>query len=383
MKKGIAAVLTAAMVLSLAACGNKKTEETKPAGTTEAEETTGAASSEAVTLEYVSVFDLGDLSEYVELGGYKGISVSAQDTTVTDEEVEAELQSQVENATPLYEEVKEGTVKEGDVANIDFVGKIDGEAFDGGSGTDFNLTIGSGQFIPGFEEGLIGKNIGDTVVLNLTFPEDYSKTKPEFNGAAAEFTVTINYVQGEEIPQELNDEFVQRTTNGQYKTVEEYRAYLRTDLEETKAEDAVKAKVDEAWKQILDNATFKKEAEEVINYTHDNQMSQFESSLAMYGMDKESYLSSMGMTEEDLEAQLKDYCLQYSRTMLLVRAIIEAEDMDLTDEDYEDGLQRLSEANGISVDALKASYDEDMLKDILRQERVQEFIEANVVEKTE
>ena len=201
MKKWLTALLAAAMVLSLAACGKDGGEETAAESTTAAEETESAQESESAAEEaeepsdYVSAFDLGDINEYVELGEYKNIRVTAQDTEVTDEEVEEELNSQVENSVPDYEKITEGTVAEGDVANIDFVGRMDGEEFDGGSGEDFNLTIGSGQFIEGFESGLIGKNIGETVVLDLSFPEDYSKTKPELNGKPVEFTVTINYVQ--------------------------------------------------------------------------------------------------------------------------------------------------------------------------------------------
>ena len=221
MKKMTAVLLAAVMAFSLAACGGEDTDGTTAAETEESSSTdeTEAAAEEP---EYFSAFNLDNLSDYVQLGEYKGIEVTAQDTTVTDEDVETELQSQVENATPIYEEITEGTVADGDVVNIDYEGTLDGVAFDGGTDTDFNLTIGSGQFIDGFEDGLIGKNIGDTVELNLTFPEDYT-TNSDLAGQDVVFTVTINYVQGEEIPQELNDEFVQRVTDGTYTTVDEYR----------------------------------------------------------------------------------------------------------------------------------------------------------------
>ena len=385
MKKGIAVLLGAAMILSMAACGNKKTEDNAgTAETTGAVETESSASEEtdaaAEMPEYVSAFDLGAIADYVELGEYKGIQVAARSTEVTDEEVEEELQSQVENAAPAYQEVTEGTVAEGDVANIDFVGKMDGVAFEGGTGSDFNLTIGSGQFIPGFEDGLIGKNIGDTVVLDLTFPEDYSTAKPELNGKAVEFTVTINYGQGEEIPNELNDAFVERITAGAYHTVEEYRAYLKEDLAASKVDDAKTARINEAWEKILANTTFKKDAEELITYINDNQLYQFENTLVMYGMTMESYLDTMGTTEEEFMAELNDYSKQNAQTQLLIRAIVEAENLDLSDSEYEAGLEDLAEQTGISLDTLKTSYPERMLKDILRQQRVQEFLEKTIVE---
>ena len=375
-------MLAAVMTLSMAACGSKKSDDTTTAAeTTGAQETTAAGSEATVTEmpEYVSAFDLGDISEYVELGDYKNIEVTEQDTTVTDEDVENELQSQVDNAAVEYEQITEGTVKDGDVVNIDFVGKMNGEEFQGGSDSDFNLTIGSGQFIDGFEAGLIGKNVGDTVTLDLTFPEDYSKTNTDLNGAAVEFTVTINYIQGEELARELNDAFVQKQTNGQYNTVDEYRAYVREDLETTNKDTARKTEINEAWSKIKENATFKKDPEELINYIYDSQMYQFESMLSMYGVDKETYLAQMGQTEEEFEESLMDYCRDSAQTSLLVRAIIEAENIDLTDAEYEEGLQTLAEENSMDVDTMKSTYAESMLKDALRQERIQNFVEENLV----
>ncbi|QNM04367.1 trigger factor [Qiania dongpingensis] len=384
MKKGIAVLLCAAMVLSVAACGNKKSEEkTTAAGeeTTAGENSGGSEETTAATAEmpeYVSAFDLGDISEYVELGEYKGIEVAAQNTEVTDEEVEAELQSQVENATPLYEEIKEGTVKDGDVVNIDFVGKIDGVAFDGGSGTGTNLTIGSGQFIEGFESGLVGKNIGETVDLNLTFPEDY-KQNTDLSGKAVVFTVTINYVQGEEIPQELNDEFVQRISD-EYKTVDEYRAYVRSDLESNRKTEARNNKINEAWEKVMNNATFKKDAEELITYIHDSQLAQFKNSLAMYGMELETYLSSMEKTEEEFMTELQEAAKSSAKSQILVRAVVEKENMELTDEEYQEGCKKLAEENGYTLETLQSSYSEKLLMDILLESRIQDFLEQNVVE---
>ncbi|MCI8505779.1 MAG: trigger factor [Lachnospiraceae bacterium] len=390
-KKGLTAVLISLTVISsLAACGTKDAQETTKASetTTEAEselaeteraEGTGETVTAAEMPEYVSAFDLGDISEYVELGEYKGIEVKAMDTEVTDEEVEEELKSQVENTEPSYEEIREGTVAEGNVANIDFEGKMNGEVFQGGTGKNFNLTIGSGQFIPGFEEGLVGKTIGDTVVLDLNFPEQYSPN-PDFSGKAVEFTVTINYVQGEEIPNELNDAFVERTTDGQYKTVEEYRTYMKQEMAKSRTEEARVGKVNAAWEKVEANATFKKEAEELIQYNYDTQLYQVESMLSMYGMDMESYLSAMGTTQEEFQKDITEYAEQSARWQLLVRAIVEAEGLEPADEEYESGLERLAEETGMTVEAMKTNYSETMIKDILRQEAVQDLLEETAVE---
>ena len=379
MKKMTAVLLAAVMAFSLAACGGEDTDGTTAAETEESSSTdeTEAAAEEP---EYFSAFNLDNLSDYVQLGEYKGIEVTAQDTTVTDEDVETELQSQVENATPIYEEITEGTVADGDVVNIDYEGTLDGVAFDGGTDTDFNLTIGSGQFIDGFEDGLIGKNIGDTVELNLTFPEDYT-VNSDLAGQDVVFTVTINYVQGAEIPQELNDEFVQRVTDGTYTTVDEYRAYVRSDLETTKVQEAESTMVNDAWAQIMENATYPNEATDLINYIHDNEMYNFEASLSMYGMDKASYLEAVGITEEDLEADLMDYSQNAARSQLLIRAIVEAEGMDgISDEEYQSRCETLAEELGLTADTLTSNYPEQMIRDAVYQDMVQEFLLQNIVQ---
>ena len=393
MKKGLAAVLGLLMVCSVAACGKKEEAETTQAATV-AEETTAGASETAgegetvgenVTVpapempEYVSAFDLEDISEYVELGEYKGIEVTAMETEVTDEDVEEELKSQVEQATPVYEEITEGTVAEGDVANIDFEGKMDGVAFQGGTGTDFNLTIGSGQFIAGFEDGLIGKSIGETVVLDLNFPEDYPPN-PDFAGDPVEFTVKINYVQGEAIPNELNDAFVERYTDGEYKTVDDYRVHMKKTMAENKVEEARVGKVNSAWEKVEANANFKKDAESLIQYNYDSQMYQAESMTAMYGITMETYLSSMGTTEEQFQRELKVYAEKNARWQLLVRAVVEAVGLEPTDEEYESGVERLAGEIGSTAEELKANYSETMLRDILRQEAVQDFLEETAIE---
>ena len=391
----MAVALGLLMVWSVAACGKKEEAETTQAPTTAEETAAGTSETEMAGAdetagegetvpnpempEYVSAFELGDISDYVELGEYKGLEVTAMDTEVTDEDVEEELQSQVEKAEPVYEEVTEGTVADGDVANIDFEGRMDGEVFQGGTGTDFNLTIGSGQFIGGFEDGLIGKAIGETVVLDLNFPEDYT-VNPDFSGKPVEFTVKINYVRGEEIPNKLDDAFVERYTDGEYKTVEDYRAYTKTTMAENKAEDARVGKINSAWEKVEENATFKKEAEELIQYNYDSQMYQAESMVAMYGITMESYLSSIERTEEEFQSEIRDYAEQSARWQLLVRAVVEAEGLEPTDEEYESGVERVAGEIGSTAEELKANYSEAMLRDILRQEAVQDFLEETAIE---
>lgn len=387
-KRGLAAAFVLIMVCSMTACGKKGGTETTQATEaveteTEMQETERAEKGETETAlempEYVSAFDLGEISEYVELGEYRGIEVTAADMEVTDEDIEEELKAQVENAVPSYEEITEGTVKNGDVVNIDYEGRMNGEVFQGGTDSAFNLTIGSGQFISGFEDGLIGKTVGDTVVLKLNFPDPYTPN-PDYSGKPVEFTVTINYVRGDEIPNELNDAFVERLTNGLYKTVDEYRAYIKSEMAESRTEDARVGKINEAWEKVEANATFKKDAEELIQYNYDTQLYQVESMMNAYGMDMETYLSAIGTTQEQFQKDLMDYADQSARWQLLVRAIVEAENLELTEEEYKNGLEHVAEETGMSVESLQTNYSETMLRDILRQEAVQDFLEATVVE---
>jgi len=376
MKKTIAMLLGMAMLFSVAACGNKKNGETE--APSEAETPAETPAEGTADSSYVSAFDFEEVSEYVVLGEYKNIEVTAIDTTVTEEDVEEELQAQVKYSGPYYEEIKEGTVAEGDVANIDFVGKIDGVAFDGGTASGFNLAIGSGQFIDGFEAGLIGAAIGDTVVLDLNFPDPYS-VNPDLAGKPVEFTVTINYVQGEEIEVELDDAFVEKLTSGTYKTVEEYRAYVRSEMENSAKAEAKQAQINEAWSKVVENSTLKKLPEELVNYVYDSQMKQLEETVSMYDMTVEDYAEMLGDTMENMEAQLLAYAESEAQTQLLIRAIIETEDMDLTEEEYNAGLEELAAEMGTSGEILKLYYSEDMLKDIIRYERVQEFLIEHVV----
>ena len=176
-----------------------------------------------------------------------------------------------------------------------------------------------------------------------------------------------------------NDAFVQKQTDGKYNTVDEYRAYIREDLESSNQDTAKKTEINEAWGKIKENATFKKDPEELINYIHDSQMYQFESMLSMYRVDKATYLAQMGQTEEEFEESLMDYCRDSAQTSLLVRAIIEAENIDLTDTEYEEGLQTLAKENNMDVDTMKTTYAEAMLRDVLRQRRIQDFVEENLV----
>ena len=203
-----AAVVAASTVMAPGAVMAEETEAVTEASTEAATEADTEASTEASSEEELEITERPDYKalDYVELGEYKGLTVEVSPTTVTDEEVIKQIRANA--GSDILEEVTEGTVEEGDTANIDYEGKLDGEAFDGGTAKDTDLEIGSGTFIPGFEDGLIGVKIGDTVDLPLTFPENYTE---ELAGKDVVFTVTVNSVK--RMP-ELTDDLVNQITDG-------------------------------------------------------------------------------------------------------------------------------------------------------------------------
>ena len=220
MKKKIAKVLVAGLIgLQLIGCSNQNTANTEEnKETTETAENTEAAS--------VSIyFNEINADEYVTLGDYKGLEVVSNVVTITDADVDAYIEYMLSMSGGALEEVTDRDVVEnGDVANIDYIGKKDGVAFDGGTAEGYDLGIGTGTFIPGFEEGLVGVKKGETVDLNLTFPENYSAA--DLAGAEVVFTVTVNGIYKEVTP-EFTDEYVAELGIENISTVEEYRAYMK------------------------------------------------------------------------------------------------------------------------------------------------------------
>ena len=281
----------------------------------------------------------------VTLGQYKGIEVTMPSTEVTEEEVQERLDSFNNTyGTPI--KVTDRTdVRDKDTVNIDYVGKIDGVAFEGGTATGAALTIGSGQFIEGFEDGLIGKNVGETVDVNCTFPEDYSNT--EVAGKDAVFTVTINYIDsGEREP--LTDEVIAANDTNGNKTIEEYKEYIKTNLQQTKESNANTQKELDILTKAIDNATFEgiqqKEFDDFETYMKQN----YESAAAQYGVDLETYIYFFfgGMTLDEFNTELKSAAEFNVRQKYLFEEIIKEENLKLTDEEYEERLAVYMEEYG-------------------------------------
>lgn len=349
-----------------------------PADGSEAETGDEAESETEEPLELVERPDY-QASEYVELGEYKGLTVQVSPLTVSDEEVVRQIRAN--GGSDILEEITEGTVELGDTANIDYEGKLDGVAFDGGTAQDYDLEIGSGTFIDGFEDGLVGVAVGETVDLPLTFPENYTE---ELAGKDVIFTVTVNSVK--RMP-ELTSEVVDKITNGEYSDVDTYKESVRAELLQIK-EDSRESEINNALlTQIASASTIKDYPQELVDYVVANMTNYYKQYADMYSMEFEEFLDSyMGLTEEEFEAQAELAAKQGLQAELYLKAIAEKEGIELSDEEYTAKCQEYADRNGYSsVEEFTAAYEESEIRLSALQEKVLAFITENatVEEQTE
>ena len=348
-------------------------------GVVMAEET--EAVTEASTEEALELAERPDYKalDYVELGEYKGLTVEVEPTTVSDDEVLKQIRANA--GSDILEEVTEGTVEEGDTANIDYEGKLDGEAFEGGTAKDTDLEIGSGTFIPGFEDGLVGVKIGDTVDLPLTFPENYTE---ELAGKDVVFTVTVNSVK--RMP-ELTDDLVNQITDGEYTDVASYKESVRKDLEDAKAASRPSEINNSLLTQIAATSTIKEYPQELVDYAANNMKNYYKQQAESSSMEFTDFLSTyFSMDEDTFNEQVDLVVKQNLRAELYLKAIAEAEDIKLTDEEYEAKCEEYAENYGYdSVEKFKSAYTENEIRLSALEDKVLEFLSDNatVVEKSE
>ena len=334
MRKAAAAAGIIAGALLLASCGSKPAETTAAAAATTAAETTAAETSAAAaesTAAETAAAPLEAPENYgnVTLGDYKGVEVEVRDVNVTDEEVQSYVDSLV-TYNPVMKEV-DRAAKDGDTVNIDYVGKKDGVAFDGGTAQGYDLTLGSGTFIDGFESGLIGVKKGDKVELNLTFPEEYGNA--DLAGQAVVFEVTVNEVK-ESTDTKLDDEWVENYTSGDQTTVAEFMDKTKKEMQEQREQSEHTNEMNSLISTVMGNATFEVNPE-AIEYEAQKMMQSSQQSLAQYGIDLDSYLSMTGMTKEDYEAQMRTNGEEYAKMKLVIQEIAAKEGIDqLTEADY-------------------------------------------------
>lgn len=338
MKKKLFVMLAATACVAMM-CGCKAGETKKNENSAGNEIVSG----NDVSANRVSVTEL-NAAEYVEIGEYKGIEISVPAQT-TYEESDYDIQTKLFyfNYVNETEGITDRPVALYDMTNIDYEGKKDGVAFDGGTAQGANLLIGSGQFIEGFEDGLVGVMPGETVDLNLKFPESYGNA--DLAGQDVVFTVTVNYIP------EMKDEKVGEVGVADVTTVEGLREHVKNSMDEQAASNYLMTAGDAVIKQITENATFKELPEALLEsnkVTYSNYLNQV---AAMYGMDGEAYVSAYG-GGIDYESAIEQYATTYTKESLVAQVIAEKEGLVLSDEELDKRLEEYATSVGTTVDGL-------------------------------
>ena len=366
-----ALALVLVMCLSVVACGNQSTNETTDSGvsdTTAPEETRdleGEDGDTYVQMDYMSE----DLSKYVTPGQYKGLEIKAEKPVVTDADIDAELQAMIDANTtyePYEVHVTDRATVAGDFVNIDYVGTMDGEAFEGGSNEGDSVVLAENNgYIDWFEDDLYGIMPGTTVKSTGKFPENYHE---HLAGKEVTFEITLNYIAGHYTIPELTDEFIKEKTGKE--TLEEYKAFLRELLQaELDAEYEI-GKFQLMWQQILDSAKVVSLPESQVMYYYTSQRSMYEAYAAQYGYTYEEFLEQAGATDEYIveltEARVKEEILFYS--------IVKTENLEVTQEDYANGILQYAADQGMTESELVEQYGEDYIRECVLWDKLMVYL---------
>ena len=379
-KKAVVAMLIMCMAVSAAACGKSSDTEKTTTETTDTKDSEDSEkdSTDTDTKETDSsgenrLVSVKDVSKYVTIGEYKGLELTRTSQTVTDDDVQAEINYNLEDNGS---EVKDGTVENGDTVTINFTGTIDGKEFDGGSAEDYELVVGDGEMIDGFEDGIVGMKSGETKELDLTFPDDYYEESVA--GKAVVFKVTLQKFTR---PAELTDEWVAENT--EYKTVDEYRAAVKTQLEDTAVQTADYELYSDAWNEVQAASEIKDYPKEDVDAAKKSYQELNEKYVKDAGMEMADFLESQGMSEEDYESECQQYAESKVEQNLIVQGIMDAEGLSIDDEETQKLKDDLIKEYGFaSIDEMIETYGEQEVNESLALLRVERFIvdNANVTE---
>src|SRR5690625_479972 len=313
----------------------------------------------------------------VTLGEYKGLEVEEASIEVTDEDVDHEIEHQREHHAELVVK-EEGKIEEGDTVVMDFEGFMDGEAFDGGKGENHSLEIGSGQFIPGFEEELIGKETGEDTEIGLTFPEDYHAE--ELAGKEAAFKVKIHEVKYKELP-ELDDEFA-KDVDDEVETLDELKKKKREELETQRKQDAENQKREKLIEEASENTEVDIPAA-MVDTELDQMLKECEQQLQMQGMTMEMYSQFSGQDQDGLKEQMREDAEKRVKTNLTLEAIANKEELEASEEDVDAELENMASMYGVEVEQLKQTLrgNTDALKGDLKMRKAIDLLaeESNTV----
>ena len=312
----------------------------------------------------------------VTLGDYKGLKVDKVSTRVTQKEVDEEIEKERErNARTI--EVTDRAVQDKDEVTLDFEGFVDGVAFEGGKGEDYPLTIGSGSFIPGFEEQLIGAEIDKEVEVNVTFPKEYHSE--ELAGKDATFKCTVHTIKAKELP-ELDDEFASEVS--ECETMDAYRAEVKKNIKERKERTGKEKKENQAVDQAIENAQMDI-PEAMIEFQVRQMADDFARRIQQQGLTVEQYFQFTGMTAEKMLEEMRPQAEKSIKTRLVLEAIVKAENIEVSDERVEEELTKMAEAYQMEVEKLKEFMGENEKKQIKEDLAVQEAITLLVNESVE
>ena len=317
------------------------------------------------------------LKPEVKLGKYNGVTVTRIDINVTDEDVAEALETERNNNSRLVT-VEGRAAEDGDTVILDFDGYVDGEQFEGGKAEGYTLVLGSGSFIPGFEDQLIGHKTEEDIDVNVTFPKDYQQK--ELAGKDALFKCVLHEIKVKELP-ELDDEFAQDVS--EFDTLEEYKNKLREDLVKRKEEDARYTKQDEALKKIIDKSEMDI-PEAMIKSQVDNLLGDMANNLAQQGISMDMYYQITNTTEEDMREQYREHALSQIQNTLVLEAVAKEENIEVTDEEVNEELKNMAKQYGMDEKTLlDIAKDED--KESLRRDKMiqkaADFIVDNVKER--
>lgn len=308
-----------------------------------------------------------DLKPEVKLGDYKGLNIEQEKVSVSAKEVNAEIQKMAEKSARIVE--VERPVKLGDTVTIDFAGYKDGVAFQGGTSENYDLEIGSGNFIAGFEDQIIGMNIGDERDLNLSFPEDYPVE--DLKGAPVVFKVKLHKIKEKQVP-EINDEFAKNVS--EFDTLDEYKKDVKKDLLKKKETDAHYAFEEKLLNQVVDNCEVEI-PESMIREKVDSFLHEFEHRLSHQGLNLEMYVQYMGTTIDKLKEDKKEDAKKSCKVDLVVDAIVKKENLLASEEDFEKSLGRQALKMGTDVEEVRKSLDENAKSRLMSQLTIENFFE--------
>ena len=308
----------------------------------------------------------------VALGEYKGVTVEKAETTVSAKEVNEKLAAELEKNARVVEVERE--IKKDDIATIDFVGSVDGVEFEGGKGEDYPLTIGSGTFIPGFEDQLIGHKAGETVDVKVTFPENYGAK--DLAGKEALFVTTIKAVKEKQVPA-ADDEFASEVS--EFDTLDEYKKDLKKTLKEEKEKAATTTNERNVIAKVVENASVEIPAP-MLEAQLDNMLYDYQTRLAQQGIPMDQYLQITGQTVEQIKEQMKESAEKNLKTSLVIEAIMEKENITVADERVDEEFKKIAEQYKMEYDDLKKTVSEEQKESMKREIAFQETIDMLVAE---